>query len=39
MKKMLYQSMALVLFVISFAQVHVASGVWGYQPTVPKSLR
>jgi len=39
MRKMLYQLMAMALFVISLAQVNVASGSLGYQPKVPKSLR
>ena len=39
MKKMMYQSMALVLFVFSFAQVNLASGVMGYQPRLPESLK
>lgn len=39
MKKVFYQSAAILLFVISFAQVNLASGIWGYQPMLPEKLK
>lgn len=39
MRKLFYTLVAVVLFVVAYAEACFACGIWGYQPQIPEKIR